>query len=970
MGRVSPVHWVVATGSNPKIDPKIRRYPLGNGRSMGVLLERDRELGELKAALEEVAAGGGCAVAIEAGAGLGKTRLVQEARDIAENAGLNVLSARATELERDFPFALVRQLLESEVTSLPADEREGVLEGATAARGALGLDSGEDREHDAFAVLHALYWVTAALAERKPLLLAIDDAHSADAASLDYLGFLLPRLEELPVLLVATGRPEEPDPSGGFRRLMADPLGHHMTLTPLSAEATTTLLEQELEQEPAPPFATACFEVSGGNPFLLRELVGTLSQRGIEPLAKEADQVRGLVPERVAQTVLMRIERLPPEAKALARFLAVFGDGSESRLVAELAGLDPEEVLRTADELRANSVLDSGTTLRFIHPLVRNAVYADIPAGQRTQAHAAAAALLRKHDASPEQISTQLLAAEGRGDREAVETLVEAGQRALASGAPRSAVAYLSRALREPPPAEQRAAVLHPLITASLRSADHAAWAEIEADVFAELERDPALRSRWAVPLTMAMSLGGRFEEAAAILKEAAELAAAEGEIERAFQIEAQLRTMAMLAPSLPRVDLSRYLDQIDPNSPAGRLAAAMEAGSAIAGGSAEEAAEAAKRALGEDGAILLDEPELIAATVVLVTLAFTDELDAARNAIERALAIAQERDATPELIRSWFCSGFLAWASGDFPAAEADMRQAIDLARMAGILPMALVYSSYLIEILIERDEMEEAEALFQATGLATGPIPENVMFAPFQLIRTHLRFERGEMKETAEDFLAIADQTERLGIGDGPLGMACLWGTRALLAIGERERAEEMAERGMVFARRWGAPGSVAHVMRAVAATKEGAEKVELLEEAAATAAGSLGKTVRAHALLELGEALRRDGARAEARGPLREALEQARRCGMARVAKRAYDELQASGEKVRRYTPIGVESLTPSERRVAELAASGMTNRQIAQSLFVTVKTVEAHLSAAYDKLDIDSRRQLPAALGERS
>lgn len=110
-------------------------------------------------------------------------------------------------------------------------------------------------------------------------------------------------------------------------------------------------------------------------------------------------------------------------------------------------------------------------------------------------------------------------------------------------------------------------------------------------------------------------------------------------------------------------------------------------------------------------------------------------------------------------------------------------------------------------------------------------------------------------------------------------------------------------------------------------------------------------------------LSPAPRRD----DAREPLRQAFGLARRCGAARIAKRANSELEATGEKVRRYTPIGVESLTPSERRVADLAASGMTNRQIAQTLFVTVKTVEAHLSAAYDKLDIESRRQLPAALG---
>ena len=130
-----------------------------------------------------------------------------------------------------------------------------------------------------------------------------------------------------------------------------------------------------------------------------------------------------------------------------------------------------------------------------------------------------------------------------------------------------------------------------------------------------------------------------------------------------------------------------------------------------------------------------------------------------------------------------------------------------------------------------------------------------------------------------------------------------------------------------------------------------------------------GSAAQLDRAYALAELGAALRRANNRADARAPLRDALELARRCGAAGLAKQAFEELQATGEKVRRWTPIGVESLTPSERRVAEMAASGMTNRQIAQALFLTVKTIETHLAATYDKLGIRSRRELPEALGER-
>ncbi len=128
-----------------------------------------------------------------------------------------------------------------------------------------------------------------------------------------------------------------------------------------------------------------------------------------------------------------------------------------------------------------------------------------------------------------------------------------------------------------------------------------------------------------------------------------------------------------------------------------------------------------------------------------------------------------------------------------------------------------------------------------------------------------------------------------------------------------------------------------------------------------------GSPARLARAEALADLGAALRRDRRRADARPPLREALELARRCGAVGLARTAFDELAATGERVRAYTPIGVESLTPSQRRVAELAATGMTNREIAQSLFLTVKTIESHLAAAYDKLGIRSRQELPYVQG---
>jgi DNA-binding NarL/FixJ family response regulator len=932
-----------------------------------VLLERQREMAELDAVVGDAIRGKGRAVAVEASAGLGKTRLLGEARTAGEREGLTVLSGRATELERDFPFALVRQLFEQHLTNLPAKEREGLLDGAGAARGALGLAAGAV-DHDPFAVLHGLYWVTAALAERRPLLLAIDDAHWADAGSLGYLGFLLPRLEELPVAVAITIRTDEPEPPPGLGMILMDASLRHMPLTPLSAEATTELLAQELGHEPDPTFADACQEVSGGNPFLLCELARTLLEQEIRPAAEEAQQVRDQAPERVARMVLTRIARLPPEAGTVAQSLAILGDGSDHRLLTAMNGTDPEGTQRAVDELRAHAIFDASTSLRFIHPLARNAIYADMPVGERSLAHARAAALLRERKAGPERIATHLLATEERGERATVEVLLEAGEQALGTGAPRSAIAYLSRAVREPPPPDLRAAVLDPLLTASFRAADQAAFAAVEEEVLAEWARDPSLRSRWAIQLTMLMALSGRFEEAASMLVEAVEVAVAESDVERAYQLQAQLSTLAAMVPTVPEVDVGDLGGEIDPDSPTGRLAAAMEARSAAVDGSAQQLTDAAKRALGNDGSIFAEEPEIAAASIAVMTLVTADEMEAAQHGAERALAIARERGATTELVRGLFLKGFVAWGHGDLPAAEADLRQAIDLARLAGIIPLVLMYTGALLEVLIERDELEAAEKELEALGMAEGPAPGGPMLGMLLMIRVHLRVEQGKFEGAVEDFEALTSVAEMNGFGPGPVASVSPWAAHALIALGRQDDAREMADEMLIWAEHWGAPSSISHVLRAVADTRDEAEAVGVLERAAEVVDDSPRRLEHALTLLALGTALRRVGRRADARAPLRKAFDLARRCGAARTARRANEELQATGETVRRYTPIGVESLTPSERRVADLAASGMTNRQIAQSLFVTVKTVEAHLSAAYSKLDIRSRKDLPAALEE--
>jgi len=938
------------------------------------LLEREAELAAIGALAAEAGAGAGRLVVIEAPAGLGKTRLLHAARDAARAAGLRVLTARATELERGFPFALARQLFAPAPAALNAEERDALLDdGAVApARGALGLARGEaEPPADAFAVLHALYWLTAALAERQPLLLAVDDAHWADAASLDLLAFLAPRLEELPVLLAVACRPDEPGAEPTLARIVTDPAARRLVPRPLSPEGAAALLADTLRRPPAGAFAATCHEVSGGNPFLLGELARTLAAEAIDPAAEQVARVRATVPERVARTVGLRLGRLSPAARDVARAVAILGDGADGPLVAGLTGLGEADVRAAADELRAAAILDHDLAPRFTHPLVRTALEAERPIGERTAAHARAVALLRERGASPQRLATHLAATEPRGDRATARTLLDAARAALAEGAPSAASAYLTRALREPAPDDLRPAILGTLITAGIRGSDAALLAAIEPELLAALEDDPALLVRWANPISTWMVLSDQSRDAIKLLVRAIDVAVARGEAERAFRLEAQLGAIGWRPLPVGRTRLRPYLDALAPDSAGGRLAAALASEWHVYDGTAAEAADAARLALARDARIFVEQPELFAPGRAVLSLIVADELDAARRGMDQALAHARRRSATPELIAAWWMSGLVAWGYGDLAEAEADVRQALDVARLGGLRFSLRPLQAVLAALLVQRGEEDAAEAELEAAGML-GELPDAVWVAIGLFPRGLLRLARGRFADAAADFVTL----ERLAAAWGVIGLpappARILAARALAAAGDVERARPRADAALEHARRFGAPTLLSRALRVRAMTVDGAtaERLATLQEAVAVLDGSPARLVRAEALADLGAALRRARRDVDARPPLREALELARRCGATGLAKHAFDELAATGERARGYTPIGVGSLTPSQRRVVELAAGGMTNRQIAQSLFLTVKTIESHLAAAYDTLGVRSRQELPGVLDGRA
>jgi DNA-binding CsgD family transcriptional regulator/tetratricopeptide (TPR) repeat protein len=931
------------------------------------LLEREHELAALDGALADARTGRGCLVVVEAAAGLGKTRLLQAARERAAAAGLSPLAARATELELTFPFALARQLFGPSLASLPDGEREALLDGAAgAARGALGLGAAGDRPADPFAVLHGLYWLTAVLAEREPLLLAIDDAHWADPASLDFLGFLLPRLEELPVAVVVAFRPGEGVGASALARLSTDDAARRLEPAALGDAAAEALLTAELGTAPAPAFTAVCRELSGGNPFLLCELARTVRAQAIAPTDAEVGRVRELAPERVARTVLLRLARLSPEAQAVARAVVVLGDDPDPRLVAAFAELDPGAVAQAADALRSVVILEAAGPLRFVHPLVRTALDAELPRGERAGAHARAVGLLRAAGAPPERLASHLLATEPSGEPATVEALLAGARRALADGAPASAIAYLLRALREPPAGEVRAAVIGSLTTAVIRASDHATWAEVEAEVLAEFERTPALKSRCATAVSAWLALRGRFDEAVALLESAIEVAVAQDDVDRAFRLEGQLGTLAQLPVAEASARLRRYDGRIPAGSAAQRLDAAFRARWAIADGSAEEAVAFARRALGADGRIFREQSDVLAPSELIIVLLLAERFDEARRGLAHAFAHARERNAIPEQVAAWMLSAGVPFFTGALDEAEADMRQALHLATLGGMSVALPAIGMMLALILAFRGEAAAAEEQLAAMG-ATGEIPDLPLLNLLLFIRAMLRFDQGRPGESAADALELLEREQRWVTSVGAVVPVRAVAVRALVALGERERALALAAAELAEGRRWGTPGSIAMGLCAMGTATGGSEGIALLQEAVAVGERSGMLRHRATALLALGSALRRANRRADAREPLRRGLEVARRHGATGLAKSARDELLACGERVRRHTPLGAASLTPSERRVAEMAAGGLTNRQIAQRLYLTVKTIETHLGAAYDKLGIRSRRELAQALG---
>ena len=909
---------------------------------MNGLFERGRELEQLDSLIERAVSGDGGVVVVEGPAGIGKSRLLAEARRRADGS-MRVLSARGSQLEGEFAFGVVRQLFETRYAT------PELLTGAAAPAAAVfGQLNGS--EGASFAALHGLYWLVLNLAEQGPLLLAVDDLHWCDRPSLLFFAYLARRLEGQPILLLAGLREAEPGTDPALLGEIAhDPAAARVRPGPLSEAAVVTVIEERLDATPAPAFVAACHEATGGNPLLLSQLVTALAGEGVRPDAAHVGRVREIGPRAVSRTVLLRLARLPPDAKAVARAVAVLGDGAALPAVAALAGVEEARVGAATRELARVEILRAEPPLAFAHPLVRDAVYHELSAAERELQHAQAADLLRAGGAPLEHVAAQLLHTTPRGERWAGELLWDAGRAAMQAGAVDSAVAYLRRAVDDHPFSGQ---LLFELGAAEVLTSGSAATEHLTRAY--ETLTDPLARAAVAGLLGRALMFMGSPEAAAAVARRAAqELPETLTDLRMALEA-LEFMTLYFGAPGREGLSGLRAHRGRPGDGVGARMLAALAAWEMVGSdGTAAQSAELALAAIA-GGRLLAADPALMPFPAIL-SLVVADRPEAV-EIFRGMVADAHRHGSLLSAGSALLWCGYGELRRGDLAAAEESVRAAAtQLERWGHSTAGILLSRTVQAEILHERGRTEEALALLEWIG--TEDPKGNTTFW-WLATRATVLAAAGRNAEAVE----AADE---LAIRGAEIPDASRLWRRSLKAeaLGRCDEAVALTREELEITRAFGAPAPLGRTLRVLGTLTD---DLELLREATEVLEDSTARLEHAKALAALGSALRRARRPTEAREPLRRALELAGVCGADALAGHVRAELHASGARPRRDALSGVESLTPSERRVVDLAAAGRTNRDIAQELYVTPKTVEVHLSNAYRKLGVSSRRELERAL----
>jgi len=936
------------------------------------LVQRQSELAAIELAVKRAQFGRGGLVLLFGVAGIGRSSLIAAAVEAARARDFTVLCARGSMLERDYAFGVARQLLGGAIAGLPPATRRSLFEGAAAgAREPLGFSSDSKATHAEYAQIEALHSVAERLAAEMPLMIAVDDLQWCDRLTLDFLCYLGHRATELPIVIVGSWRPGEPRARAGrLQALAADRDTLFLTLRALDPSGVTELLEREFPGGADREFVDACFQRTGGLPLLVVELIRAVAST---PTTDPLRRMRSAMPETVRRYVIAYLARQPRRSRVLAEAIAVLGAEVPLGRASEVADLARNEARTAADALVRGGLLNHGEGLSYVAPLLRDALYGAISPLARAELHAAAARILA---AAGEELSAagHLLHAEPEGAAEVAELLRAAGQRALDRGDLPAAGRYLRRALAELDGDVWGGSAFAQLGYVELElGRPHDALEALMAAMM--LASDPAERAERSMLAADAAEVAGGLPEALSVLGAAQrDGGGVAGELARELQAKADILRLCRDAEGC-RVDALGC----DAGADRAAVGALDTSGMSCAELSvvasmavldvrfrAPAIAERCAAALGEYSP--LDDAQGLAPFYLMCRSALlsgaADDVDAA---VTRLRSPSAARSAGVECV----CAALSlqrAVSRGDLRLADSCRAGAVMsvASRLATALWFRIRRETLVASAVIhsELDRIEEAwDALRQCCGeeepSACGDV--TVFSLWLMLLVTDGR--------GAEALTALAEAARSRPVGLSVCGLAWQpWGARAYAQAGEPDLAVRLADEHLARMREWGAlPAHARALLTRAMVDGDPDHALALMGDAVELLARCESPLERARVRVELGSLLRRAGQRKAAREQLTLGADQAHHCGAVAVARRARSELLRIGARPRRGAFSGVDSLTVGERRVAELAADGLTNRQIANTLTVSIKTVSSQLTAVYRKLDIHSRGTLAAALG---
>ncbi|MFE5159506.1 AAA family ATPase [Streptomyces sp. NPDC056697] len=916
-------------------------------RKSGYLAGREGQLGAIDELRDAALGGQGTGVLVQGTAGVGKTALLRAACERARRAGAHVVEAQADRLEADCPLGVVRQLF--------AD--------LTETRSAPGLEELYDR--------------TMALAASRPLVIAVDDLRWLDDASARWLAYLLRRIRHRRVLvLAATSPPADIIDAGLLSRF-----DHHITLDGLCAEAIVDLAGEVLDTPVEKEFGRACQQATDGTPALVRAVLRAVRDSGRPASCAVLSEVLASPPPEVLTWLRATLATCGSGARTLVEVLMAFGEPVELDLAVATAELATARVAPLTDALMAARLLGQcHGRVALRPPLVQTAALAGLAPGAAQALRARAARLLYSRGAPAADISAHLLRSGPLGEPWAADVLCAVAAQATAEGDTDRALDHLRSALREPMSAQRRSELM--VHMGSVQSPADIASAVGYLRRALDIAPDVSVRAGAARRLAGLLCVSERHREGMRVLRNAAE-SAQDLSPEVAVSLEVEEAVLGMFHLPSPEPALTRLWDRADrtgladlddradradldggPENDA--LGIYWSVRAMASGRERRQVIRLASRAL-DHGLAQMDEASLQHPVSVL-TLAVSGELHLALHHADHAVGHAHRTRSALGGARALAVRSEVNYRLGRLHDCQNDARACLDtLARFGSRRAdgLAMAAAARLADVLVDSGDLDGAGQMI-GDVLEGDTVPANLLGMWLLTSRGRLHLANGETRAGMDDLLETGRRLESLRVANPAILPWRSLAGMGYAAVGKKSAARELVAEELALARRWGSERAIGTALRAAGRATKGSAGVVLLREAVDTLARSGDSLEHARALADLGIALRKTNRLADARHHLRQAATFAEQCGGLTLMRLARAELVAAGARSRSEAHCGVASLTPTERRVASLAAGGLSNREISERLFVVRRTVELHLSSAYRKLGIRGRMELPGAL----